>query len=177
MLSGFWSSRRRSGLRSLLQSTSMWLDTSHCSSHGIDLSPFLFRYSPRVLAVPLTLISTETHHDNFAEARLKGSIFSRPKKIECRRRQPFKLDGHWLTPRPRNGAAHRCASHPRACRSHKSCTHRVCAFCGSRLLTTLFRTTTPRSFEAPYVHSDHTHVHTLYTSLTFGPNRRCPSHT
>ena len=33
------------------------------------------------------------------------------------------------------------------------------------------RRDTPRSWEAPYVHSDSTHVRTLYTSLTFGPNR------
>ena len=148
----------------------------HFSVHGIKLSPFYRRKSPPVLSRTITLISTETHHDNFAEARLKGSIFSRPKKIECRRRQPFKLDGRWLTPRPRNGAAHRCASHPRACRSHKSCTHRVCAFGGSRLLTTSLRTNTPRSREAPYVHSDHTHVRTLYVTLTFCPTRRCPGH-
>ena len=150
---------------------------THLMRHGIDLSPFLSRFSPTHLAVPLTLISTETHHDNFAEARLKGSIFSRPKKIDARRRQLFKLDGRWLSPRRRNRAAHRCASHPHACRSHKSCTHHVCAFCGSRLSMTLFRTTTPRSFEAPYVHSDHTHVRTLYTSLTFCPTCCCPSHT
>ena len=114
--------------------------------------------------------------DNFREAGLKGSIFSRRKKRECRRRQEFKLDGGSLTPRRRNGAAHRCASHPRAFRPHKSCTHHVCASCGSRLLTTSFRTTTPRSREAPYALSDHTHARTLYTSLTFSPTRRFPSH-
>ena len=145
--------------------------------HGIELSPsFYRRKSPRVLAVPLTLISTETHHDNFAEARLKGSIFSRPKKIECRRRQPFKLACGVSCQRRTNGAAHPPPLHLRACCSHKSCANRTCAFCGSRLSTTLMRTTTPRSWEAPYVPSDHIHVRTLNISLTFCPTRSCPSH-
>ena len=114
--------------------------------------------------------------DNFREAGLKGSIFSRPKKRECRRRQEFKIDGGSLTPRRPNGAAHPCASHPRACRPHKSCTHHMCASCGSRLLTTSFRTATPRSREAPYALSDHTHARTLNSSLTLSPIRRCSSH-
>ena len=144
------------------------------TTHGIDLSPFLSRFSPRVLAVPLTLIRTETHHDNFAEARLKGSIFSRPKKIECRRRQPFKLACGVSCQRRTNGAAHPPPLHLRACCSHKSCANRMYAFCGSRLSTTLSRTTTPRSWEAPYVHSEsHSRPHTQYHTH-FLPNPPLP---
>ena len=46
---------------------------------------------------------------------------------------------------------------------------------GYRLL--YFRTTTPRSLEATYAPNDHTHARTLYTSLTLGPIRHCPSYT
>ena len=145
--------------------------------HSIVFSPFYRRFSPPISTLPLTLIRTEAAIDNFREGGLKGSIFSRRKKIECRRRQEFKIDGGSLAPRRPNGAAHPCASHPRACRPHKSCTHHVCASDASRLSTTLFRTTTPRSREAPYALSDHTHVRTPHTSLTFGPIRRCFSHT
>ena len=124
--------------------------------HGIDLSPFLFRVSPTHLAVPLTLIRTETHHDNFAEARLKGSIFSRPKKIECRRRQPFKLACGVSCQRRTHGAAHPPPLHLRACCSHKSCANRMCAFCGSRLSTTSFRNNHSTVTRSTVVPSDHT---------------------